>query len=86
MFRNGHAVSKDTQKGPRALLKDGVCALLSCQHIAIICIDLNLAQASIEHKELTFLTTKTKAKRLTKEVMDGVSLMIDLKKSAGKSV
>jgi hypothetical protein len=86
VFRNGHAVSIDTHEGPRGLLKDGVCALLSCHHIAMLGIDLNLAQASMEHKELKFLTTKTKAKRLTEEVMDRVSLMIDIKNKVSRKV
>jgi len=64
VFRNGHAVSIDTHEGPRGLLKDGVCALLSCHHIAMLGIDLNLAQASMEHKELKFLTTKRRLNAL----------------------
>ena len=86
VFRNGHAVAIDTHEGPRGLLKDGVCALLSCHHIAMLGIDLNLAQASMEHKELKFLTAKTKAKRLTEEVRDRVSLMIDIKNKVSRKV
>ena len=86
VFRNGRAVSIDTHEGPRGLLKDGVCALLSCHHIAMLGIDLNHAQASMDHKELTFLAAKTKAKRLTKEAMDRDSLIVDIRNRVSRKV
>ena len=84
VMRNGQAVTLDTHEGPPGLLSNGVCALLSCDHMAMLGIDLNTAQADMRHRDIQYLTPK--GTRHNKKMMDQVSLMIDIKNKTPRKV